>query len=114
MLARQVERDVQVWQGHAVAALHRETHAAVVSSHIHCTHLRFFVEAIAGDGTRYLGQYAAHGGIVGAQNGRTVERHAVQELDERSLQLVEVMAIRVHVVGVDVGHHRHHGQEVQE
>jgi hypothetical protein len=48
------------------------------------------------------------------KNGRTVKRHAVQEVDKRTLEPVEVVTIGFHVVGIDVGHHRHHRQQVQE
>src|SRR5690606_28330777 len=39
---------------------------------------------------------------------------AVQEIDEGLFQAGEVVAVGVHVVGVDVGDNRQHGHEVQE
>ena len=52
--------------------------------------------------------------IVGAQDRDAVERHAVQEVDEGLLELREIVPVGLHVVGVDVGDHRHHRQQVQE
>ena len=54
------------------------------------------------------------GDVVGAQHRGAVEGHAVQEVDKRLAQTGHVMPVGVHVVGVDVGDHRHHRQEVQE
>jgi hypothetical protein len=56
----------------------------------------------------------AHAGIVGAEDRGAVERHLVDELDEGLLQLGEVVAVGVHVVGVDVRDDRHHRQQVEE
>jgi hypothetical protein len=44
----------------------------------------------------------------------TVERHLVDELDERLLQPGEVVAVGVHVVGVDVRDDGHHREQVEE
>ena len=38
----------------------------------------------------------------------------MQEIDERFFQVTEIVAIGFHMVGIDVGDHGHHGQQVQE
>jgi hypothetical protein len=73
-----------------------------------------FAQAVADDRARDHRHDRAHAGVVGAQHGRAVEGHAVQEVDEGRLQPREVVAVGLHVVGVDVGDHRQHRQQVQE
>ena len=114
MQARQVQHHLQVGQHHAVAALHREVHLAVHRTYVDGAHLGFLVEAVAGDRAGDLLANFAHGGVIGAQDGGAIEGHAVQEVDERLLEAAEVMPVGFHVVGVDVGHDRHHRQQIQE
>jgi hypothetical protein len=38
----------------------------------------------------------------------------VQEIDKSLFEVAEIMAVGFHVVGVDVGDDRHHGQQVEE
>ncbi len=52
--------------------------------------------------------------VVLAHHREPVERQVAQELDEGRLEPLEVLAVRLHVVGVDVGHHRDHRLEVEE
>jgi hypothetical protein len=89
-------------------------HLARLGAHVDGAHLRVFRKAVAGDGAGHALQDVAHGGTVHTQDRRAVERHAVQEIDKRALEPAEVVAVGLHVVGVDVGHHGHHGQQVQE
>ena len=56
----------------------------------------------------------AHAGVVCAHHRRAVEGHAVQEVHERAVQPLHRVAVGVHVVGVDIGHDREHGAQVQE
>ena len=112
--ASQVQHDVQVRQHHAVAPLHGEMHLRSHRPHIDSAHLRIVVEAIAGDRTGHLGNDVANRSIVGTQHGSAVKRHTVQKVDKGFFQVGEVMAIGLHVVGIDIGHHRHHRQQVQE
>ena len=114
MVSGQIQDHVQVGHDHAVASLHGEVHLRTHGAHIHRTHLRFFVEAVAGDGAREVEGHFAHGCIVGAQNGGAVKRHAVQEINKRFLEFVEVVPVGLHVVRIDVGDHRHDGQQIQE
>ena len=63
-----------------------------------------------GDG----GQDFAHVRIVDAEHRDAVERQALGEIDERALQPLEVVAVGLHVIGVDVGDHRHRRRQVEE
>ena len=113
----QVEHDLQVRQHHPIAALHGEMHLPGHRTHIHSPHLGVFVKAVAGNRAGHAARRISRtaGLSIGTQDRRTVERHAVQESPQRRLlQLAEVVPIGLHVVGVDVGHHRHHRQQVQE
>ena len=114
MLAGQVQHHRHVRQDHAVAALHGEMHLAVDMAYINGAHLGVFAKAVAGDWARDLRNDVAHSGIVRTQNRRSIKRHAVQKVDKGGLQLAKVVTIRFHVVGVDVGDHRHHRQQVQK
>ena len=72
------------------------------------------LKAVAGDGARHLRHDVAHGGVIGTQNRHPVKRHAVQKINERAFEPGKVVAVSFHVVGVDVGHHGHHRQQVQK
>ena len=65
-------------------------------------------------GLAIIRQDLAHVRVVDAQHGDAVERQALHEIDERALQLAEVVAVGLHVVGVDVGDHREHRRQVEE
>jgi hypothetical protein len=112
--ARQVERDREVGHAHAVPALHREAHRAGVGDDVDGADHRVGAEAVGHERARDHRHDRAHARIVGAEDGGAVERHLVDELDEGLLQLGEVVAVGVHVVGVDVRHDRHHRQQVEE
>jgi hypothetical protein len=49
-----------------------------------------------------------HVGIVAADHGHAVERQPVQEIEEGLFEPGEIVAVGLHVVGVDVGHDRNH------
>ena len=112
--AGQVQRDREVGHAHAVAALHGEAHRAGVGDDVDGAHMRVGAEAVGDERARDHRQDRAHVGVVDAEDGGAVERHPVDEVDEGLLQLREVVAVGVHVVGVDVGDDRHHRQQVQE
>ena len=115
--AGQIQRHGQIRQGLTPAelALHCEAHlAAGQCLHIHRAHLVAFCKTIADHRAREQRHDGAHTRIVTAQNRRAIERHAVQKLHKRRLQLGEVVAIGFHMVGVDIGDDGQHGQEVQE
>ena len=58
-------------------------------------------------------KHAAQQRIVHTRRGRAIERHAVHELDERSLD-VRHIAVAVHVFAIEVGHHRQHRRQLQK
>jgi hypothetical protein len=47
--------------------------------------------------------------VVLAEHREPVERQVADELDERRLQPLEVLAVGLHMVRVDVRHHGDHG-----
>ena len=90
--------------------MHLRTHGP----HIDGPHLRFFAETVACDGTGDLRHNVAHHRIIGTENGRAIKRHAVQKIDKGLFQPAKVMSIGFHVVSINIGDHRHHGQQVQK
>ena len=76
--------------------------------------LRVVGEAVGDDRLRDRRRDRAHVGVVDAQHGDAVERQPLREVDEGALQPREVVAVGLHVVGVDVGDHREHRRQVQE
>ena len=89
-------------------------HLRAVRLDINRAHLRAFFKTITGDGARHLAQNIAYRRVVGTQNSGAVKRHAVQKINKRLLELAKVVPVGFHVVGVNVGHHRHHRHEVQK
>ena len=112
--ARQIQHHIHVRQHHAIAALHDEVHLCADGSHIDSAHLGVLVETVTGNRAGHVVDDVAHRRIVGAQNGSAIKGHAVQKIDKGFFETVEVVAIGFHVVGVDIRHHRHHRQQVQE
>ncbi|TXT39836.1 MAG: Uncharacterized protein FD135_1845 [Comamonadaceae bacterium] len=114
MPTRQVQHHLQVGHHHTIAPLHGKVHLTAHRLHIHRSYLGPFVKAIAGDRAGDLWHDGPHCRVVGTQNGGTVKRHAVQEIDKGFFESLKVVTIGFHVVGIDVGHHRHHRQQVQK
>ena len=52
--------------------------------------------------------------VVNAQHCPAIERQPLQEIDECLLEPLEIMAVGIHVVGVDVGHDGHDRRQAQE
>ncbi len=74
---------------------------------------RLTAGAVGADRAVNAAQDGPHVLVVQAQDGRAEERDRVGELDERVLDVLEV-AVDVEVVGLDVGHHRDDGRQLQE
>jgi hypothetical protein len=91
-----------------------EMHLLAHGTNVEGADFGVLAHAIAGHRALHIGPDAANRRIVDAENCRGIERHAMQEIQERALELVEIVPIGFHVVGVDVGHHRHHRHQVQE
>ena len=51
---------------------------------------------------------------VNTQEGLTVKRHTVDEINKRLMQLLNTVAVSVHMVFVDIGHNGHNRSQVQE
>ena len=113
-MACEVQLDLQVGQRHAVAPLHREVHLRAHGADVDGAHLGLLADAVAGHRALHVGHDFAHRRVVDAQDRRAIEGHAMQEFEEGALELAEVVPVGFHVVGVDVGHHRHHRHQVQE
>ncbi|MCY1520553.1 hypothetical protein D9M68_553350 [compost metagenome] len=109
--ARHVHRDIQ---RRALGAQHGEEGTHAFLADVDRADVGVLAETVGDHRARHLRQDLAHHRVVHAHHRQTVERQVVQELDEGLLQLVEVAAVGAHVVGVDVGHHRHHRLQVQE
>ena len=111
--ARQVELDGQT-RSRAIDPHAVEQHASAIGTHVLGANARTRAQSVAHDLLRYLRHYLAHVGVFIAQHGDTVERQALQEVDEGLLDTAKVVAVGIHVIGVDVGHHRDHRTEQQE
>ena len=110
----QVEHHGQVGQNHAISALHGKVHLTFLSANIDSANLGAFLQTISGHWPRQLIRNASNASVIRAQNGCAVERHAMQELHKGRFQFLKVVPVGFHVVGINVGNHRHHGQQVQE
>ena len=89
-------------------------HEAFACLDVHRAHLRLGAEAVADDRLRHERQDLAHVRIVDAQHGDAIERQPVREFDERLLEPREIVAVGVHVIGVDVRDDFDHRKEIQE
>ncbi len=115
VLARQIQRHLQIGHFRAVAALAGKAHLpARQRLHVDRAHLRVLAQTVGDQRPRDQRQDRLNAGVVDADHRRAVEGHAVQEIDEGLTQSADVMAIGVHVIGVDVGHHRQHRHQVEE
>ena len=77
-------------------------------------HVGIFGETVGDHRAADARKHLAHGRIVDAEHGHAVERQALKELDEGVAQALEVAAVGLHVICVDVGDDGNHGLEVQE
>ena len=49
-----------------------------------------------------------------AQESAAIKRQTVHKINEGLMQLVHTVIVSVHVIGVDVGNHRHDGRQIQK
>ncbi len=89
-------------------------HLGSLGLDVHRTQLCTFMESIGGHGTVHLLRNRAHCRVIRTQHGPAIEGQTLQEVDEGLLQLPKIMAIRLHVVGIDIGHDGHGGLQVQK
>ncbi len=71
-------------------------------------------EPVGQHGPGHIDQQIANHLIINAHNRQTIERQIVQKLDIGFLHDFKVEAIGFHMVRFDIGHHRHHGLQMQE
>ena len=109
--AGQVELDGQVGR---TFGLRDEAHATAVIRDVGRTDARVGGHPVGHDRLGDRRQDLAHVRIVDAEHRDAVERQSLREIDERPLQALEVVAVRLHVIGVDVGDHRHRRREVEK
>jgi len=91
-----------------------ELHLARDSADVLGTQHRIFRDAISRHRRGHARQNGAHMRIVHTQHGAAIEGQALQEFDKRAFELFEVVAVGIHVVGVDIGDDRDDGREQEE
>ena len=89
-------------------------HLRAHGTHLNGTHFCRFIETIAGDGTGDERRNFAHGRVIGAQHRSAIKRHAVKKIYKCFFQIAKVMPISFHVVGINVGDHCHHRQQIEK
>ena len=114
VVARQVQHHVQVGCACWEFTLYCEMHLRTDSTNIHGAKMRRLIDAIAAHTAIDAAHDVTHTRIVSAHHRCAIERHTVQEVHKRGMQTPQVMAIGFHMVGIDIRHHRHHRQQVQE
>jgi hypothetical protein len=109
--AGQVQRHVE---RRGAFALHREAHPRAVGASIERPHLGLGRETVRDHGLGHERQDLADVAVVDAQHRAPIEGKPRQEIDEGLLQPREVVAVRLHVVVVDVRDHGDDRHQVQE
>ena len=89
-------------------------HQAAFEAWIDGAHLRGLVKAVGGDRLGDARHDFAHVRVVDAQHRHAVEGQPLAEIDEGGFQALEIMAVGVHVIGVDIGDDRDHRRQIQE
>ena len=114
MLARQIKHNIQIGQYDAVAPLNCKVHLGPNRPNIDSANLSVFSKPITGNGARNLRHNFTHSRVINTQNGCSVKRHAVQKIDKCFFQIAKVVAIGFHMVGINVGNHRHDRKQIQK
>ena len=107
----QIEHD---GQRRMIGPQHREGHLSADGAHVDRAHLSIGREAVEDHGLRHARTNLKHMLIVGAQHGHPVKGKPLEKIHEGRLQVFEAVAVRVHVVFVDVGDGRDHGRQIQK
>ena len=81
---------------------------------IGCVDISSIVQAVSSIRLAHFGQNRADVFAVDTQKRFAVKRHTVDEVDKRLMQLLNAVAVSVHVVFVDIGHNGHNRGQVQE
>ena len=115
MNARQIQCHRQICGGTPIGGTYgAKTHLPAAVLNVHRAYLRLRRQAVGGDRLGNQGNNRADIGVVLAQHRHAVERQAMHEIDKRLLQIVERVAVGLHVIGVDIGHHRQHRLQMQK
>ena len=105
-------------QAHSAAFRIRQTQCEVGSAsllmHILGTHVGLRSEAVAENVPWHFGSQRGDFGVVDAQHRQPVERQPVQEFGERHAHALEIAAVILQMVGVDIGDHRDLRIQAQE
>ena len=94
--------------------LHGKAHLCAFCTHIGGVNIGIIVQPVSGKRLADFRQHRAHMLAVYTQKRFAVKRHAVDEIDKSLVQLIHAVVVSVHMVGVDIGHHRHHRREMQK
>ena len=92
----------------------REGHLRADGAHVDRAHLSVGRQTVENHGLGHARTNLEHVFVIGAEHGHAVEREPLEEIDEGGLQVLEAVAVRVHVIFVDVGDGGNHGCEVEE
>ena len=72
------------------------------------------VQAVSGVRLAHFGQNRADVFAVDTQECLTVKRHTVDEIHKRLMQLLNAVAVSVHMVFIDIGHDGHNRRQIQK
>ena len=112
VLTGQIEDHLQIRQRDAIASLGCEVHLRTDRPDVDTPYLGVCIEAVACNRTSHQWHDALYRRVISAQNGGAVKRHPVEKINKRFFQVFKVMAVSLHVIGIDIGHHGHHGHQV--
>ena len=110
--ARHAQPHIQVRV--SVRAEGAETGTEPVRVHVRGTVVGILAEPVSDHGARDALRHFPDPGVVTAHDRDPVERKTVQEFLEGLLELLEIPAVRMHVIRVDVGDDADHRCQVQE
>jgi hypothetical protein len=91
-----------------------KAHAPALVTDVDRADLRLLGQTVRGHRLGDERQDRAQVGIVQTQHRHPVKRKSLHEIEKRLAQSPEVVAIRLHMIRVDVGHHREHGLQVEK
>ena len=85
-------------------------HPAVIRPHVFGANIGMVIQAVAHHLFGDLRHDLIHRRIIGTQYSHPVERQPLEEINKGLLQLAEVMAVGLHVIGIDIRDDRNHGR----
>ena len=100
--------------GRPVFPDHVETHLRPFGADLLGTHIGIVADTISGHRLGHRGPDGAHMRVINTEHGTAVKGQMLQKINERLLQLAEIMGIGIHMISIDIGHRRHHRVQIQE